>query len=296
MAETIDIALGFDAGYTPHAAAVIASVVRHAPGARFRFILIYADVDPALKAKVESCAPGASFVWAEVGEEDLPAFATRGHFNRSILFRIGLERLAPPDCKRVLYLDADLVVLGDVRDLWRTDLAGLALGAMRDCYRHGHEFAERWQLPGEGRYFNSGVLLIDLVQVRAQRMFTAAADFIARHDKDLLFADQDALNWVFWRRWRELDPAWNVQRYMKPEEIAAAHWGRATPGIVHFLGLDKPWMPNAWHPWAWLYWESQKRTPFAGEVAAANKMDLYQLMRLRLRWWIKRPQAAGAAR
>lgn len=296
MTGGIDVALGFDTQYAPHAGAVIASIVRNAPGAKFRFICLHDGVKAELRARVEACARGAEYFWAEIGDEDLPVFSTRGHFNRAILFRIGLEKHAPAGCRRVLYVDADVIVCGDVRELWGADLGQNAIGAMRDCYQDGAEFAQRWALPGDApRYFNSGVLLIDLGRVRQERMFTAAAEFVARHGEDILFGDQDALNWVFWRRWTELDPAWNVQRYLKGGEIADAGWRRSSPGLVHFIGAHKPWMPNAWHPWSWLYWENLKRTPFHEEVAAANRMDFYQLMRLRLRWWLSRVGAGRTA-
>ncbi|MGE0740462.1 MAG: glycosyltransferase family 8 protein [Hyphomonadaceae bacterium] len=292
MSEVIDVALGFDANYAPHAGGVIASIARHAPDARFRFICLHDGVGETLRAKVEACAPGAAFFWAQVKDEDLPAFSTRGHFNRAILFRIGLEKLAPADCARVIYVDSDVTVLGDIRELWSANLLGNAIGAVRDCYQDGVEFSQRWSLPAPPRYFNSGVLVIDLARVRADRAFAAAADFVARHGEDILFGDQDALNWVFWRRWIELDPAWNVQRYMSAPEIAAAGWSRATPALIHYIGMQKPWMANVWHPWAWAYWDNIRQTPFADEIAAANKMSLYQLMRLRLRWWLRRPSGA----
>jgi hypothetical protein len=64
----------------------------------------------------------------------------------------------------------------------------------------------------------------------------------------------------------------------------------SAPELVHFIGFEKPWMPGVWHPWAWLYWQNLARTPFAKEVARDFGMTFYQLMRLRLRWWIKRPR------
>ena len=293
MSARIDIALGFDANYAPHAGVVIASVVRHAPGASFRFICLHDGVPGERRAQVEACAPGAEFFWAEIGEDDLPAFDTRGHFNRSILFRIGLETHAPQDCSRVLYIDSDVIVCDDVRTLVASDLGANAIGAVRDCYQQGDAFAARWQLtPIEGCYFNSGLMLIDLARVRAERRFALAADFVAAHGHKILFGDQDALNFVFWNAWTELDAAWNVQRFMPRAEFAAAY-KRTHPALVHFIGMQKPWMANVWHPWAWLYWEALARTPFAAEVAAANKFNLYQRLRLRLRWWLRRPARAA---
>ncbi len=294
--QAIDIALGFDANYAPHAGVVVTSIVANARGARLRFIMLHPGIDAVTRGRVEATAPGAKFVWVTVGDDDLPAYATRGHLTRAVLFRLGLEKLAPGNCKRLIFVDCDMVVLGDIRELWEIDLGGRALGAVVDCYQDAAEFAQLWGLAVDGaRYFNAGLQVIDLEQVRRKRLFSAALAFVVANDEKLLFGDQDALNYVFWGRWAELDPAWNVQRYLKPREISAAGWRRSSPALIHFVGMHKPWMPDVWHPWAWLYWRYARQTPFAQEVAAANKMNFYQQMRLKLRWWLRRPSTGRAA-
>ncbi|MEQ1781179.1 MAG: glycosyltransferase family 8 protein [Hyphomonadaceae bacterium] len=294
MSERIDVAFGFDGRYAPHAANVMASIVRHAPGAQLRFIVLQCEVTPEQKRRIEQAASGPEYVWIDVGDDDLPAYATRGHLNRTVLFRLGLEKMAPADCTRVLYVDADTIVIGDIREMWNADLGEHALAAATDCYQDAEKFAETWSLPKGGRYFNAGVQVIDLAKVREGKLFTQALDFIAEHDAKLLFGDQDALNYVFWKNAAVLEPTWNVQRFLKRDEIANEtapdrRWGHAMPRLIHYIGTEKPWMRNVWHPWAWLYWENMKRTPFAAEVKQAFRMDFLQMMRLRLRWWLRRP-------
>jgi hypothetical protein len=59
--------------------------------------------------------------------------------------------------------------------------------------------------------------------------------------------------------------------------------------LVHYSGDQKPWRPDAYHPWAWLYWDTLRHTPFMREVAARNGITLPHLLRLRLRWLLRRP-------
>ena len=102
-----------------------------------------------------------------------------------------------------------------MRQLFRINLQGFPVAAVGDCYISGQDFAERWGLaPSDLGYFNSGVLLIDLKQVREGRLFTKALAFIVEHGSALRFTDQDALNYVFWNRWLRLPMRWNVQRHM----------------------------------------------------------------------------------
>ena len=290
---TIDVAFGVDNGYAPHLAAVVASIVRHAPDARIRFIVLHAGVTQERQMLIEGVAPGTLFVWIEVGEDDVPAFADRGHFNRTTLFRLGLERLAPADCRRVLYLDADLVVLDDVRVVYNLDISGASIGAVIDYPVNADEFAARWQLPPSAQaYFNAGVLLIDLERVRAGGEFEKIMRFVAEHDRDLPYNDQDALNWFYWGRWRELPPEWNAQLPMvlswKAKDLPKPlQFHDRIPSIIHYTGPAKPWTLGfyyPWTPWVWLYWRSLRRTPFLQEVAKPAGVGLFGRARYWLRW------------
>ena len=160
--DTVDVAMGFDANYAPHAAGVVASVVALAPGTKFRFIILHDAIGDDLKREIERCAPKAVWVWTEVKESDLPPFADRQYFNRTTLFRLGLEKLAPADCRRVVYLDSDIALLRDVRDLYNVDLQGQTVGAAVDAYLDPEAFAKRWDLEPGGAYMNAGALLVDL--------------------------------------------------------------------------------------------------------------------------------------
>lgn len=286
----IDIAFGVDANYAPHAAAVIASVRRHAPGAHFRFIILYDEMDELTRLEFEGVAPDDEFVWVRLDSSRFSNFDEHEHFTRAILFRLGLAELAPADCKRIIYLDADLIAADDIRRLWLTDLGSFAMGAVEDCFVDPQAFASKWSLNSvDASYFNSGVLLIDLEVSRAEGLFDRALEFVAQHGSELRFTDQDALNWAFAGRWMRLPNSWNVQRHMVlPSLIVelppSRRLGHARPAIVHFTGPEKPWLPNGYHPWAWLYWQALSETAFFSKVAKAYGINRYGRIRLWLRW------------
>jgi lipopolysaccharide biosynthesis glycosyltransferase len=295
--DRIDIAFGFDHNYAAHGAAVISSVVRHARDARFRFVILHTGIDAALQARVEACAPGMTFVWVEVGNDDVPAFADRQHFTRATLFRLGLEKLAPADCHRLLYLDADIAVRADVRDLWSIDLDGAPVGAAIDSFVDPVRFARMWGLEGEHEYFNAGILVIDLDKVRAEKLFLKAAQFVAANDPEM--NDQDGLNFACWGRWKRIDVAWNAQRHtaiptlIRELTVDKRLNGRA-PKIIHYTGPEKPWLPGVYHPWSWVYWSELKHTPFEREISKRHGMRLVDKGRLWARWMKSRTARRSA--
>ncbi len=293
--QQIDIAFGTSREYCRHMAAGIVSIVERTKSARLRFIILHDGISTERQAQIQRTAPAALFHWVSVEDADVPDYCSRGHFSRPILYRLALDKLAPADCRRVIYLDTDLLLLCDVAELWNMDLAGTSLGAVIDCNLDPEEFATQWGLkwPSVG-YLNSGVLLIDLERVRAEGSFREAMEFAAKHAHECQYADQDALNNVFWGRWRALPPRWNAQRYMIVPALAEGlpknlQFHRRLPAIVHYTGPEKPWNFDGYHPWAWLYWRNIKRTPFFDEVARDGKIGPLRRLRLWLRWLYRKP-------
>lgn len=294
MEHELNVAFGFDGHFAAHAATTIASIIRHAPSAAIHFIILFTDVDTQRRANVEKVAPNSRFTWIEVTDSDLPPFSQRDHLNRSTLFRLGLEKLAPKNCRRILYLDSDLIVLRDICELWHTDLRGYPIGAVVDGFVDPEAFARRWHLPFPARYFNAGVLLINLEEVRAKHVFSTAIELIVKQGDNFKYNDQDALNLALWNCWHRLDVAWNVQRSMTIPSLIAEIGedrrlnGRA-PRIVHYTTEEKPWLLESYHPWAWIYWKSLQLTPFFNEVAQRNRIGHMARLRLWLRWLRRRP-------
>lgn len=261
------IAMAFDAAYAPHAGAAIASVAEHCDAAReITFLMVHDGVPEPLQAQVQACAPAAQFLWVGAPPH-LQSFPGRGYVSRATYLRLCLPELAPPDVRKVLYLDCDLIVCRDVRPLFALDLGGRPVGAVFDYWIDPATFAQRWGLERGGRYFNAGVLLLDLQRLRENGGFARAVALLAQNLQQFEFLDQDALNHAFWNDWTAMDPIWNVQRAMLApgHETAAqkADWPRGRrPGIVHYTSSHKPWVREAYTPYAWLYHRARAATPF----------------------------------
>ena len=179
---------------------------------------------------------------------DLPTTALFGSF---VWLRFCLPDLLP-DRSRVLYLDSDTLVMSELQALWETPLGPHPLAAVANVlepWAKPHVAALGIRYPGG--FFNSGVLLMDLDRMRAERssqlLFKTAADLGER----LVWPDQDTLNVVFARRWAPLHPRWNTQNvFWAWRDRAVEVFGEAAveeairqPGIRHFEGpgLGKPW-------------------------------------------------------
>ena len=281
--ETI-VAFGIDEAFAPHLAVTIASVVANAPDANFLFLVVHDGVGIEHQRRIEQCAGPNRVQWAEISDTRFFALKGMDHISRAAYYRLAIPVFAPPEARRAIYLDVDIVVLGDVRELARADLGNKPIGAVFDPGMDAGAFAiEHGLEPLPLGYFNSGMMVIDLEKIRASHAFEHAFEVISEGRIQLRYADQCALNLVLWNQWARLDPVWNMQRRMlidEPWEPVFAtreemNWGRR-PKLIHYTTAKKPWHKDAYHPYTWLYFRYLRRTPYWQEINQGSGTTLLQ--------------------
>lgn len=172
------------------------------------------------------------------------------HWTSAALGRLHVGTVLPDDLHRVIYLDADTVVLGDLSELIEEDLGGQAIGAVLNEVGGDRS----WQLkdtavysdhgaPAPG-YFNSGVLLLDMDRWRAEGVTERIDELYGRYGAQLRTHDQDVLNIVFAGAWHEIPEKWNkLVEHSRHGRFGNGRLDYLTEpdGIVHFIGDVKPW-------------------------------------------------------
>ena len=177
-----------------------------------------------------------------------------GHITQAMYYRYLFADLLPKSVKRLIYLDADIICKDDILSLWQTDLQGRVLGAVRDWGEDGS--CGRIGLKN-GRYFNSGVLLMDLVKWRQQKLTQKLFRWLEQvGNTKILWGDQDALNGVIDGWFTELPKIYNgivINNTTLNEELDVV--------LVHYIDYIKPWHIYYMDSGAKeLYWEYVKKS------------------------------------
>ena len=260
------IVLACDGSYAMQLATTLRSITNaHPSGWPLDFYVLVDDFSLDARLKVEESIPSgaASIRWSPVDLASFQGFSSAPHLSSKIIFaRLLLPWLFSDDTRRILYLDADLLVLDDLRPIWDLDLDGAAVGGVLDTL----DLAIKQGMPGlEGvpavtDYFNAGVLLIDLPQWREERISERAFAYLSAHPQSP-FGDQDALNFACDGLWKKLDQRWNFQDHH--ETRIADMTPTERPAIVHFVTGEKPWLPSSLSVNAGLYDAFRSHTRFA---------------------------------
>jgi lipopolysaccharide biosynthesis glycosyltransferase len=183
-----------------------------------------------------------------------------GHIQSLSTFsRVFLEDVLPEEIDRILYLDCDILVRGDLTELWNEHFDGCVVIAARDisCDVQFYSIAGFPEMSGKARspYFNAGVLLIDVRRFRELKIKETSLDLIRRYGSRLRCYDQDVLNIALCGRWKQMSWTWN---FLVPltfvgeagmHRAIAAPAQYANPRIVHFIYKYKPWQSDYLGPY-----------------------------------------------
>lgn len=163
---------------------------------------------------------------------------TRDYYSKTTYFRLFLPNLYP-QYDKVLYLDSDIVILDDIANLYNTDMGDNLVAAAPDDVI---QFNEVFQVYAEKvvgvadyrRYFNAGVLLMNLHEMRK---FKFQEKFLYSLER-ITFAvaqDQDYLNRLCKGRVKLIDRVWDRMPIADPkirtEDVK----------LIHYNLAFKPW-------------------------------------------------------
>lgn len=232
------------------------------------FFLLCNQLSNANKEKINQIIAGysATIKIIELEEMNVDHLKVNLHFAKSNYYRLLLPNHIQED--KLLYLDADLLFRGSLREVWETEISDDFLAAVQSP---GLKWHQDLGVSREAGYFNSGVMLLNLKKWRETDFSRKVIDFIAANPHAIWFADQCGLNALSVGKWKKLPFRFNVTtnilegEFLFPEEeiiLRQLREAMKNPVVIHFTGPSKPWQTTNRHPYKWEYWKYLSKTPF----------------------------------
>ncbi len=267
---TLHVSCAVAGDYVPHSAAMLHSVLTNRDGEDVVIHFLHGrDLGrrPAHRLDEMVAAAGGSIVFHEIAPERVAGLPVRDYFTAAMWYRIFLPELVDSD--RALYLDVDTIVAAPLTELFATDLGNAYLAAVDNIPLPW--LGDRAADLGLARYFNSGVLLLNIEAMRADGRTRALVDVGRGEAARLLWPDQDALNLALGERRVSLSPRWNAMNALFAYPEGAETFSEElveqvlrSPGIRHYEGpgANKPWHHDFEHPHRELYLRHREATPW----------------------------------
>lgn len=265
--KEIPIFFSTDNNYVPFLDVTIRSLIANASrDYKYHIVVLNTGLDSSKTDKIKALEDDnfkiefkdISYAVKDI-EHKLPI---ESHFGLACYYRLFIQSLFP-EYDKVLYLDCDIIVLGDVSELYHTDLEGnYVAGVIENWILHSPVFSH-YTKEAVGidctEYINSGIMVMDLAKFRENKIEEQFVDLINTYNFNVIDPDQSYINYLCHGKIKYLPFVWN----RTPLEIVACE----NPKIVHYALGTKPWhVPDMFL--GYYFWEYAKDSPFYDDIVA----------------------------
>lgn len=275
MENEINILICTNSSYMQHVAVCLRSLLDNNAEVCFNIVVVGRSSETLDETALRESLPDTamyklSFQMFSPPMDQVLPLNPNAKYTLDIWTRVWVSNFFDADVSRVLYLDGDIVVTGSISELWDTPMGDSLLAAVDipGSQRGVNELG----LEHEDGYFNSGVLLFNLIKWREINALNVVLEYVSKNFRILRDPDQDALNACFTKIRHRLDYKWNAIGPFFREPLAlplpreVIEDVREKAVIIHFNGASKPWDYMNAHPRKKEYWRYLKKTKWSNYV------------------------------
>ena len=224
-----------DGHYSVWVGTAMQSIIDHTDSKLCFHILHDETVSEENKRRLKQVAnqKGDFIEFHEIDSAEFECIKNRTHgFTIGTMFRCMLPDLLP-DLPKIVYLDADIFVNTDIKELWEFDINDYCLAAVVDegvIKFHIPNILYKYPEIDRNQYFNAGVLCMNLRKIKQRGNLKDLVVKFLVNNPEATYPDQDALNVLFHNNILYLDSSWNQFVYSHREENIDI----LKQGIYHF--------------------------------------------------------------
>jgi len=186
-------------------------------------------------------------------DEILEQAPTTKRYPSIIYYRLGAANYLPSDLDRILYLDPDIVVLKDLSELYQMEFNDKYFIGSSNVKKVLRKFNEsKNNAPKDSPYLNTGVLLINLKELRKLNQSEDIYNYILKRKNFLTLPDQDILQGLYGDKVKLIDNLkynlsdrtilrYNLSHVLEKIDL---DWVDKNCYIIHYFGRNKPWKEN----------------------------------------------------
>lgn len=271
MQNLIPVFFTIDDSYAPWLAVALRSAIENSdPRNRYKAIILYQDVTEENRRRMESLAKEhfeIQFIPMTSGLETITDRMSNrlrcDYFTLTIYFRLLIPAMFP-EYDKAIYIDSDVVVPGDLAELYAIDLGDNYIGACPDLSIADVPPLVKYTVDAvgmePGKYINSGVLLMNLKALREKEFDKHFLNLLNTYHFDCIAPDQDYLNAICQEKILYLDECWDAM----PND---ARPPMENPRLIHYNLFSKPWCYDGVQ-YGDVFWNYARSSGYLEEITA----------------------------
>ena len=242
----INIAFGITKDWLEHTCVTICSILSNSQNDEYKFFIMSdfeeEEFETIFQQKFKifkNIYPKIEYEYIKMNNSDFDGMVHDKRVGVSAYYRLKLSSLTTVE--KIIYLDSDLVVLSDIKELWNYDIKNSLIAAVEDKY--SALMTCHANLGEDDIYFNSGVMVLNLKKFREQKTEEELFKKLSEENND--YSDQDVLNDICRNQILYLPLKYNLMLTTDdpnsfPSRKEEYNKALKTPFILHYA--IKPWI------------------------------------------------------
>lgn len=250
----MNILVTLDSNYVEQLIVMLTSLIKSNNDESFDVYVAHSSLDEEDFNLINRCVEGEDcrIINVKISDDMFNDAPITDRYPKEMYYRIFAAQYLPEYLDRILYLDPDLVVINSIENLYNMEMGGNFFAAASHVNKSLKKINEiRLDMPEDSTYINSGVMLLNLKELRTKQMVQEVYDYIENKKIFLFLPDQDVINGVYADRTVHVDAmVYNLSdRYLtlfnaNPKNISSKRdmrWIAHNASIIHYCGRNKPW-------------------------------------------------------
>lgn len=231
--KNFNIAYSVDNNFIKYAIISIISIIKN-DKEKYHFHIFYSNIsddnlDKIKKLELDGCA----LTLYKINVNIFKNMQVKENLPISMYFRLIIPQVLHPFINKVLYLDADIICINKLSDIFSYNLKNKIAGVINHAYID--PYVSSLSLNNTEYYFNSGVMLINTEEWKSNKILEKF--LIKINESNYKYPDQDVLNILLENKILYLDGKYNrfIENVRKNDNTT----------LIHYTGTPKPW--KAWY-------------------------------------------------
>ena len=265
--EPITIFFAVDDNYVPQLKIAMNSMMEHASkNRRYQIFILHTSLSVKSRKEIRKLKRkgfSINFFNVEAHMENLAKkLNVRDYYTMTTYYRLILPK-AFFFINKAIYLDSDIVVRGDIAELYDTELGTNLVGAVPDgsvqIFDEFITYVEKALGVPHDKYFNAGILVMNLKRMRAVH-FQEQVEELVKKVSFKVAQDQDLLNVVCKNQVKYLGEEWNKMPLGEKNNDVK---------LIHYNLILKPWKQDN-IPYEEIFWSE------AGKIGVAEQLIAFK--------------------
>ncbi len=267
--KEIPIFFTIDNSYAPYLSVAIQSIIENASSKyNYKIFILHQELSQENIKKLKSLEKDRFEIEFRYMKDGLETITDRvenrlrcDYFTLTIYFRLFIPDMFP-EYDKGIYIDSDIVVRGDISELYNIELGNNLIGACADKsvvdIPELANYMEEAIGVNRHEYINSGVLLMNLKAMREKKFSNRFLTLLNKYHFDCVAPDQDYLNAMCNGKILYIDNTWDAMPTEGKEPLS-------NPKLIHYNLFQKPWCYENIQ-YEDYFWDYAKKSTYYNEI------------------------------